>query len=207
MVPGDPETTLKFQKSAPYNEASLCSFSEAPKFHHRRDSHWSLSLWLIPETTHETAFAKILNKHLLDKYIWMLLLTFWILLTSFRASLVAQMVKNGPAMQETWGQSLGREDPLERGVATHSSIPAWKIPWTEEPGGLQSMGSRRVRHNWMTKHMLNGMFQASVVFSTLFTLTGMVSSSSFYLFFQTQLRNYLLQETWVRSLDREDPPE
>ena len=57
------------------------------------------------------------------------------------------MVKNGPAMQETWGQSLGREDPLERGVATHSSIPAWKIPWTEEPGGLQSMGSQRVRHN------------------------------------------------------------
>ena len=122
-------------------------FSEAPKFHHWRDSHWSLSLWLIPETTHETAFAKILNQHLLDKYIWMLLLTFWILLTSFRASLVAQMVKNVPAMQETWGQSLGREDPLERRVATHSSIPAWKIPWTEEPGGLQSTGSQRVRHN------------------------------------------------------------
>ena len=59
-------------------------------------------------------------------------------------SLVAQMVKNPPAMQETWVQSLGQEDLLEKAVATHSSILAWRIPWTEEePGGLQSMGSRR----------------------------------------------------------------
>ena len=57
------------------------------------------------------------------------------------------MVKNLPAMQETWVQSLGREDPLEKGMATHSSILAWKIPWTEEPEGLQSMGSQRVGHN------------------------------------------------------------
>ena len=57
------------------------------------------------------------------------------------------MVKNLPAMQENWGQSLGWEDPLEKGIATHSSIPAWRIPWTEEPGGLQSMGSQRIRHN------------------------------------------------------------
>ena len=55
-------------------------------------------------------------------------------------SLVAQMVENLPAMQETWVQSLGREDPLEKEMATHSSVFAWKIPWTEEPGGLQSMG-------------------------------------------------------------------
>ena len=60
------------------------------------------------------------------------------------ASLVAQRVKNLPAMWETWVQSLGWEDPLEEGVATHSSILAWRIPWTEEPGGLQSMGSHRV---------------------------------------------------------------
>ena len=53
------------------------------------------------------------------------------------------MVKNLPAMQETWVQSLGCEDPLEKGMATHSSILAWRIPWTEEPGGLQSMGSQR----------------------------------------------------------------
>ena len=52
------------------------------------------------------------------------------------------MVKNLPAIQETWVQLLGQEDPLEKGVATHSSILAWEIPWTEEPGGLQSMGSQ-----------------------------------------------------------------
>ena len=63
------------------------------------------------------------------------------------ASLVVQTVKNPPAMQETWVQSLGLEDPLEEGMATHSSILAWKIPWTEEPGGLQSMGWQRVRHD------------------------------------------------------------
>ena len=57
------------------------------------------------------------------------------------------MVKNLSAMQETWVQSLGREDPLEKGMATHASILAWKIPWTEEPGGLQSMGSQRVGHD------------------------------------------------------------
>ena len=61
--------------------------------------------------------------------------------------LVAQLVKNLPAMQETQVQSLGREDPLDKGMATHSSILAWRIPWTEEPGGLQSMGSQRVRHD------------------------------------------------------------
>ena len=63
------------------------------------------------------------------------------------ASLVAQTVKNLPAMQETWVQSLGREDPLEKGMATNSSILAWRISWTEEPGGLPSMGSHRVEHD------------------------------------------------------------
>jgi len=57
------------------------------------------------------------------------------------------MVKNVPAMQETGVRSLGWEDPLEKGMATHSNILAWKIPWMEEPGGLQSMGSKRVRHD------------------------------------------------------------
>ena len=64
---------------------------------------------------------------------------------SYRTFLVAQMVKNPPARQETQVQSLDREDPLEKEMATHSSILAWKIPWME-PGGLQSMGSQRVRH-------------------------------------------------------------
>ena len=60
---------------------------------------------------------------------------------------MAQTVKNLPAMWETWVQSLGWEDPLEKGMATHFSILAWKIPWIEEPGGLQSMGKQRVRHD------------------------------------------------------------
>ena len=63
------------------------------------------------------------------------------------AGLVAQSVKNLPAVQETWVRSLGWEDPLEKEMATHSSILAWKISWTEEPGGLQSMGSQRVGHD------------------------------------------------------------
>ena len=62
------------------------------------------------------------------------------------ASLVAQ-VKDPPAMQETWVLSLGWEDPLEKRMATHSSILAWRIPWMEEPGGLPSMGSKRVGQN------------------------------------------------------------
>ena len=57
------------------------------------------------------------------------------------------MVKRMPTMQETWVQSLGWEDLLEKEMATHSSILAWKIPWIEDPGRLQSMGSQRVRHN------------------------------------------------------------
>ena len=65
-------------------------------------------------------------------------------------SLVFQRVKNLPAMLETWVWSLGREDPLEKGMTTHSSVLAWRIPWTEEPGGLQSMGSQRVGHDWVT---------------------------------------------------------
>ena len=67
--------------------------------------------------------------------------------TNIGASLVAQMVKNPLAMWETWVGSLGWEDLLEEGMAIHSSILAWRIPWTEEPGGLQSMRSQKVRHN------------------------------------------------------------
>ena len=66
------------------------------------------------------------------------------------ASLVAQMRKNLAAMWEPWIWSLDWENPLEKGVATHSSTLAWRIPWTEEPGWLQSMGSQRVGHDWVT---------------------------------------------------------
>ena len=64
-----------------------------------------------------------------------------------RASLVGQRLKRLPARRETWVQSLGRGDPLEKEMATHSSILAWRIPWTEEPGRLQSTGSQRVGHD------------------------------------------------------------
>ena len=65
-----------------------------------------------------------------------------------QASLVAQLVKNLPAMQETWVQFLGQEDPLEKEMATHSSVLAWRIPGTGEPGGLPSMWMHRVGHDW-----------------------------------------------------------
>ena len=71
------------------------------------------------------------------------------------ASLMAQQVKNLPAVQETQKMgvlSLGHEDPLEKEMATHSGILTWEIPWTEEPGGLQSMGSQRVRHSLQAKN-------------------------------------------------------
>jgi len=64
------------------------------------------------------------------------------------------MVKNPPAMLETWVQSLGQKDLQKKGMATHSSILAWRIPWTEEPGGLQSIGSQRFGHNWATNTTL-----------------------------------------------------
>ena len=62
------------------------------------------------------------------------------------------MVKNLPAIWDTWVWSLGWDDPLEKEMATHSSILAWRIPWTDESCGLQSMGSKRVGHDWVTKH-------------------------------------------------------
>ena len=68
-----------------------------------------------------------------------------------RTSLAAQTVKNLPSVHETWVQSLGWEDPLEEGMATHSSILAYKIPWTEEPDGLQSMGSQKSQNDLVTK--------------------------------------------------------
>ena len=67
-------------------------------------------------------------------------------------SLIVQPVKNMPLMQKTWVQFLGQEDPLEEEMATHSSILAWRNPWTEESGGLQSIASQRIRHDLATEH-------------------------------------------------------
>ena len=86
------------------------------------------------------------------------------------AFLVAQMVKNLPTVQETWVQSLGWEGPLEKGKAIHSTIHAWRIPWTEEPGRLQSMGLHRVRHDGTTNtfavwqyHLTQSLFYIKVL--------------------------------------------
>ena len=81
-----------------------------------------------------------------------------------RASLVAHMVKNLPAMHEIQLWSLGREDSLEKGMATHSSILAWRIPWRKEPGRLQSMGSQKTGHDWVT----NTHFRSKDVFTCCF---------------------------------------
>ena len=70
-----------------------------------------------------------------------------LMVTSSKTPLVAQMVKRLSTVQETWVRSLGWEDPLEKEMATHSSILAWEMPWTEQPGGLQSTGSQRVGHD------------------------------------------------------------
>ena len=70
--------------------------------------------------------------------------------------LVAKMAKNPPAMWETWVRCLGQEDPLEKGMVTHSSILAWRITWTEEPGRLQSIGLQRVEHDWMNNTHMSG---------------------------------------------------
>ena len=86
------------------------------------------------------------------------------------ASLVAQTVKRLPAMRETWVWSLGRKDPLEKKMAIHSSTLAWKIPWTEEPDRLQSMGSRRVGHDWATSLSLSLLWCYSSVYWVSITL-------------------------------------
>ena len=79
-------------------------------------------------------------------------------MSTVEASLVAQWLKNLPAIQETGVRSLGREDPLGKETATHSSIRAWEIPWTEETGGLQSLGSQRVRDYTESNTALNSKY-------------------------------------------------
>ena len=91
---------------------------------------------------------------------------------------MAQTVKNLPAMQETWVQSLGREDALEKGMATHSSILAWRIPWTEEPGELQSMGSEE---SDITETHFHFTFHACI-YSGYISLIGYITDNYFLSF-------------------------
>ena len=106
-----------------------------------------------------------------------------------RASLGAQRVKRLAAMQETGVRSLGREDPLEKEMATHSSTLAWKIPDQEEPGGLQSMGLQGLGHDWGT----------SLSFSFTF-YTSRASSSHLILFSGTQWEESCLSELWAQGM-------
>ena len=92
------------------------------------------------------------------------------------------MVKNLPAVQKTWVWSLGWEDSLEKGMATHSSILAWRIPWTEEPGGLQSMGLQTARHDWRTNTFL-GVHNASRNWEAGLTVTRLLGKSYWKLIF------------------------
>ena len=94
------------------------------------------------------------------------------------AFLVAQMVKKPPARWETFAQSLGWEDPLEEAMATPSSILAWRIPWTEKPGGLQSTGSQRVGHDWVTKHTAQHRYRRETMNEGLWIIRGQTSWSN-----------------------------
>ena len=103
---------------------------------------------------------------------------------------MTHMVKNLPAMWETWVWSLGREDPLEKGMTTHSSILAWRIWWTEEPGRLHSMGSQRVRHNWVTNTLFLRLWWKSYIY--LFLMVDIIFLEDI-LFQKTQEEKKCLQ--------------
>ena len=115
------------------------------------------------------------------------------------AFLVSQMVKNLPGMQETPVRSLGQKDPLEKEMAAYSSILAWRIPWTEEPGGLQSMGLQRVGHNWVTYielYKLHINFEYSTLSVSWFPHIFFHSIICFYIWLLTLLsRNFLVGYT------------
>ena len=133
----------------------------------------------------------------------------------FWGSLVAQMVKNPPAIPETQVQSLGWEDALEKGMATHSSILAWRIPWTEEPGRLQSMRSHKVRHEWLTNTLLyitghsahdgnqwGGLLSRGLISDLFLNRTTEATGGSV-----VKKTCLPMQHIWVWSLGQEDPLE
>ena len=129
-----------------------------PPSHHR--CHHSLQSYLKMLHTVELLARPLMALYFQESlrigyFILLIYLVFWPCSWGMRGlisltSLVTQMLRNLPAIQETIIWSLRWEDPLEEGMAAHSSVLAWRIPWTEEPGGLQSMRSQRVRHDWAT---------------------------------------------------------
>ena len=125
----------------------------------------------------------------------------YIYMSPHLTSLVAQRLKHLLAMQETWVQSLGQEDPLEKEMATHSSTLAWKIPWMEECGRLQSMGSQRVRHDWATS--LSHFTGASLVAQLLKNLPAMLETPARFLGQEDPLEKEVT--THSRSLPWEIP--
>ena len=111
---------------------------------------WMLSFKPIFPLSSFTFIKRLFSSSLLSaiRVVSSAYLRLLIFLLGVGGSLVAQRLKRLPAMRETWIRSLGWEDPLEKEMATHYSILAWRIPWTEEPGGLQSTGLQRVGHDW-----------------------------------------------------------
>ena len=119
-----------------------------------RGTVWAIAVWVTDHVQDKGASQCYYTHHIAlytcVKPTHCTPLTYTVLYANYGASRVAQTVKDLPVIQETWVWSLVWQDPLEKGMATHSSILAWKIRWTEEPGGIQSMGSPRVRHDWVT---------------------------------------------------------
>ena len=111
-------------------------------------------------------------------------------------SLVAQMVKRLPTMQETWVLSLGREDPLEMEMATHSSTLAWKIPWMEERGRLQSMGLQRVAHDWATSLGLGLGVNLLILWNLLVTTAYLTLTNT-----EWNTVSWSVLQTWSNSLE------
>ena len=120
-----------------------------------------------------------------------------------RAFPTTQLVKNLPAMQETQVQCLGQEDPLEKEMATQSNILAWKIPWTEEPGGLQSKESQRVGHNWATKHNMETAktsLKKMAVLPVIEACCKVVVIKTVFRWFNDRLTNKTKRDNWISDI-------
>ena len=128
-----------------------------------------------------------------NKYTYHFYLNIWLL---FGVSLAAQKVKKLPAVQENGDQSLDWEDPLKKEIATHSSVLDWRIPWSEEPGGLQSMRSQRVRHNWAANTF-------TFTFNTVFIVQESLQNQQHMLKKESSVQNMLVWKEISEESNRE----